>query len=275
MDKLVFGTAGIPIMTEPRNHENALSVIKKLNLGCMEVEFVRGVRMNEKTQLELNELSKSLDVVLSAHGPYYINLNAKEDEKIEASIKRVLDTARVAYRFGGYSITFHAAFYLGQDKDNVYKQVKKQMEKIISTLKAENINIWVRPELTGKVSQWGDLDELIKLSNDIEMVLPCIDFAHLHARTNGEFNTYDEFCKVFESIGNGIGQHALKEFHAHVAGIEYGPKGEKKHLIFKEADFNYKDLIKAFKTFDVKGVVICESPNLEGDAIILQNEYDS
>ncbi len=274
MDKLLFGTAGIPLMTEPRKHGNALNVIKKLGLGCMEVEFVRGVRMNEKTQLELNELSKSLDVVLSAHGPYYINLNAKEEEKIEASIKRVLDTARVAHQFGGYSITFHAAFYLGQDKDKVYKQVKKQMEKIISTLKSENINIWIRPELTGKISQWGDLDEIIKLSNDVEMVLPCIDFAHLHARTNGEFNTYDEFCSVFEAIGNGIGEHALKEFHAHIAGIEYGPKGEKRHLIFSESDFNYKDLIKAFKAFDVKGIVICESPNLEGDAVILQNEYD-
>lgn len=273
MDKLLFGTAGIPLLTNPRNYNNALHDIVKLKMGCMELEFVHGVSMNSKTQQEVRELASSLGVVLSAHGPYYINLNAQEEEKISASIKRILDTARVAYACGGYSITFHAAFYMGGDKKEVYNLVKTKVSEITETLKSEKVNIWVRPETTGKESQWGNLDEVIKLSKDVEMVLPCIDFAHLHARSAGEYNTYDEFSRVLERIGSEIGEYALQNFHAHIAGIEYSQKGEKRHLLLKESDLNYSDLIKALKDFNVKGIIICESPNLEEDAVLLQDEY--
>ena len=103
--------------------------------------------------------------------------------------------------------------------------------------------------------------------------MPCVDFSHLHARTNGKFNTYDEFCWAFDYIGKELGTVALENFHAHIAGIEYGQKGEKKHLMLEESDMNYKDLLKAFKKFDVKGVIVCESPIMEEDAVLLKNYY--
>ena len=273
MEKLLFGTAGIPLKTQPRTYTQAFNDLKSLNLGCMEIEFVHGVTMNAATRIEVKNTASQLGIVLTAHGPYYINLNAQEEDKVKASIKRILDTARVAYTCGGYSITFHAAFYMGQDKEKVYKMVLERMQEIVTTLKSENVNIWIRPELTGKATQWGDLDELIRLSKDVEMVLPCIDFAHMHARLVGAYNTYDEFAGVLERIGTEIGGYALENFHAHVAGINYGQKGEKNHLIFKESDFNYKDLIKALKDFNVKGNIVCESPNLEDDALLLLKEY--
>lgn len=275
MEKLVFGTAGIPLRTEPRSYENGFKTLKELNLGGMEVEFVRGVNMNPATIPIVKKLSKEMDLVLTAHGPYYVNLNSEEPDKIDASVKRILDTARTAYAFGGYSITFHAAFYMKKDKETVSKQVLLKMTEIIETLKSENIEIWVRPETTGKGTQWGDLDEVIALSKELDMVLPCVDFSHLHARHLGIYNTYDEFAGIFEKIGNELGDKALKNFHAHVAGIEYGQKGEKNHLNFAESDFNYKDLMKAFKAFDVKGMIVCESPNIEAEAVILQEYYNS
>ena len=273
MEKLLFGTAGIPISTKPRTYPDALQHLVNLKLGCMEMEFVRGVNMNAKTQSEVRELRKTLDLVLSAHGPYYINLNAQEQDKVDASIKRILDTARVTHACGGYSITFHAAYYMGQDKQKVHNTVVDRVKDIVETLKSENIKIWIRPETTGKGTQWGDLDEIISLSKEFDMVLPCVDFSHLHARSVGLYNTYDEFAGIFEKIGNEVGQYALENFHAHIAGINYGPKGEKNHLLLEESDFNYKDLMKAFKDFNVKGIIICESPNLEDDALLLQNEY--
>lgn len=275
MDKLLFGTAGIPNKTNPRTYENAFGDLVEMKLGCMEIEFVRGVNMNLKTIPVVKQISQEKGLILTAHGPYFINLASPEKDKVEASIKRILDTARVAYSCGGYSITFHAAFYMGQDKKLVHNQVKSKMTEIINTLKSENIKIWVRPELTGKATQWGDLDELIQLSNEVEMVLPCIDFAHLHARSNGAWNTYDEFARVFERMGTEIGQHSLENFHAHIAGIEYTAKGERKHLNLEESDLNYKDLMKAFKDFNVKGTIICESPDIEDDARLLQKIYES
>lgn len=273
MDKLVFATAGMPLSTEPRKYENALQQLVDLNLGGMEMEFVRGVRMNPKTIENVNKISKELDLTLTAHGPYYINLNSKEEDKIEASKVRILDTARVSHACGAYSITFHAAYYMGKGKEFVYNKVKEGLAEITQTLKEENIDIWIRPETTGKATQWGDLDEVIEMSKEFDMVLPCVDFSHLHARSIGEYNTYEEFCEIFEKIKNGLGRAALDNFHAHIAGIEYGEKGEKRHLPLLESDMNYKDLMKAFKKFDVKGIIICESPNIEEDAILLRDTY--
>ena len=116
-------------------------------------------------------------------------------------------------------------------------------------------------------------DEIINLSKEFETVLPCVDFSHIHARYNGFWNTYDEFCSIFVKIGKELGQVALDNFHAHVAGIEYSAKGEKKHLNLVESDFNYKDLLRAFKSFNIKGAVVCESPNIEEDAKLMKEYY--
>lgn len=272
MDDLKFLTAGIPIIAEGKSYAGAFESLKQLNLDGLEAEFVHGVRINTDSINTVNEAVKS-GFTVTCHGPYYINLNAKEQDKKEASIKRILDTARAAKLMDAYSITYHAAFYMGNDKNIVFERVAKQTETIMKTLKEEDNDVWVRPETTGKPTQWGDLDEIVRLSKVFDKVLPCVDFAHLHARSNGGYNTYDDFCKIFEFIGDELGDIALENFHAHIAGIEYSAKGEKKHLILEESDMNYKDLLKAFKKFDIKGVIVCESPNIEEDAKLLKEYY--
>lgn len=273
MDSLKFITAGQPICNGNAGYENSFKILEELKLDGMELEFVHGVRMSPANQKLVKEISEQKNMILTAHGPYYINLNSKEEDKIEASIKRVLDTARMGKELGAYSITFHAAFYMGMPAEKVYEKVEKTMSEICKVLEQENNDIWVRPETTGKGTQWGNLEEIVKLSKNFKQVLPCVDFSHLHARTNGKYNTYDEFCKIFELIGNELGDTALNNFHAHIAGIEYGEKGEKKHLMLKESDMNYKDLMKAFKKFDIKGAVVCESPIMEDDAVLLKEYY--
>lgn len=274
-DKLNFLTAGMPLSTGKGGYPKAFEILKEMGLDGLEVEFVHGVRMNDDTRKFLKEISKEKNFLLTSHGPFYINLNSKEEEKVDASVQRIVETAQAANNFGGYSITFHAAFYMGKDKETVFNQVKIQMERITDILKKENIDVWIRPETTGKATQWGDYEEIIRLSKEFDNVLPCVDFSHIHARTNGEYNTYDEFCNIFERIGKELGQRALDNFHAHLAGIEYGAKGEKRHLILQESDMNYKDLLKAFKDFNVKGALVCESPNIETDTKILKDYYMS
>lgn len=273
MNELKFVTAGQPICNGSQGYKNAFNVLEELKLDGLELEFVHGVRMTPQNQEIVRQVSEDKNMVLTAHGPYYINLNSKEEEKIEASINRILDTARMGKVLGAYSVTYHAAFYMGKSKEEVYKQVEKANEIICKTLEEEGNDIWVRPETTGKATQWGDLEEIVKLSKNFKQVLPCVDFSHLHARTNGLYNTYDEFCRIFETIGSELGTYALENFHAHIAGIEYGEKGEKKHLMLEESDMNYQDLMKAFKKFNVKGVVVCESPIMERDAVLLKEYY--
>lgn len=272
-DKLNFLTAGMPLTTGKGSYPKAFEILNEMNLDGMELEFVHGVRMSDETRTYVNKAVKSKNLLLTAHAPFYVNLNAREEEKVDASVIRIFETAAAARDTGAYSITFHAAYYLGQEKEPVYQQVKSQIKRIMDLMEQEKFKMWIRPETTGKATQWGDLDEIIRLSNEFEYVLPCIDFSHLHARSAGAYNTYDEFSYILESIGNNIGQYALDNFHGHLAGIEYTAKGERQHLNLKESDMNYIDLLKVLKDFEVKGALVCESPNIETDAKFLKDTY--
>ena len=273
MNKLHFLTAGLPLASENKGYKKGLNIISEMGLDGLEVEFVHGVRMNETNQTLVKSFSQEEGKMVTCHGPYYINLNSEEEEKIEASVNRIIETARMGQTIGAYSITFHAAFYMKKSPEDVYNTVYKSMERICSTLDSENNPIWIRPETTGKGTQWGTLEEIVELSKNFKQVLPCIDFAHIHARNNGVYNTYDEFSKMLEFVGNELGNETLHNMHMHLAGIEYSVKGEKNHLILEESDMNYKDFLKALKAFDVKGVLVCESPNIEGDTKLLKDYY--
>jgi len=269
MDKLYFLTAGVPLAAGNKGYEKGFEVLDSLALDGLELEFVHGVRISDASR----EAVKNSKKIITAHAPFYVNLNAREDEKVTASVQRIIETAETANELGGYSITYHAGFYLNQDANLVYDKIKSQIKIIAEALEKSKNKIWIRPETTGKATQWGDLEEIINLSKEFETVLPCVDFSHIHARYNGFWNTYDEFCSIFEKIGNELGQIALDNFHAHVAGIQYSSKGEIKHLNLLESDFNYQDLLKAFKQFNIKGAIVCESPNIEEDAKLMKDYY--
>lgn len=274
-DRLLFGTAGVPLSTPERNTLNGISYVKALGLSTMELEFVRNINIGKELAKEVKKTAEKEGVTLTCHGQYFINLNSKEKEKKDASVQRILNAARRAYECGAVSMTFHAAFYQGDDSKKVYEVVKESLKNITKTLKNEGVNIWVRPETTGKPTQFGDIYELAKLSSEIDNVMPTIDFAHLHARTGGKNNTYQEFCEILNIVEKHLGKDGLNNMHIHMAGINYTDKGERNHLNLKESDFNYKDLISAWHEYKIKGVVISESPNIENDAILLKKEYDS
>ena len=145
----------------------------------------------------------------------------------------------------------------------------------MKTLTNEGIDIWMRPETTGRPTAFGDIYELIKISSEIEHVLPCIDFSHIHARSNGKWNSYEEFSEELKMVEKFLGKEGLKNIHCHVSGIAYSEKGEKNHTELKDSDFNYRDLMKALKDFKCAGVLISESPNIENDAILMQKTYNN
>ena len=274
MAGLLFGTGGTPHSAKTPSTIDGIKRIAELGLGCMELEFVQGVKMGETGARLVADIATSEGVKLSAHGPYFINLNAREPDKITASQGRILQTARIASICGAETITFHAAYYLGDPPEKVYNTVKKYLAEVINQLKRENNRVWVRPELVGKPSEFGTLEEILNLSTELDRVAPCIDFAHWHARRGGS-SSYREFASVLQQIEQRLGRAALDNMHIHVSGIAYGAKGEIKHLNLKESDLQYVGLLQALKDYQVKGIVICESPNLEEDARLLQATYNS
>ncbi len=273
LDGLLFGTGGVPVSAAERSTEAGIERIAGLGLGCMEVEFVQGVKMSPEVAVSAGKLAANRQVVLTAHAPYYINLNSAERQKVHMSKERILETARIAGLLGARSITFHAAFYLADSPVDTYTAVKCQLLKVMNTLRDEGNTVKIRPEVAGKRSQFGSIEELLQLSAELEGVAPCIDFSHWHART-GQANSYPEFLEVLDQVEARLGRQALDDLHIHVSGIAYGLKGEIKHLMLQESDFRYEELLRALKDRQAKGVVICESnPYIEQDALLLQQTY--
>ena len=273
MKELLFGTAGIPLSANPRTTADGIKHVKKLGLGAMELEFVHSINITKEKAPEIKKIAEENNVVLTCHAPYFINLNSLEKAKVTASIGRILNSARIANLCGGYSVCFHSGFYMGQEPKMVYDTIKNNLKEIVSTLKKEGNNIWLRPETTGKETQFGNVDEILQLSQELDNVMPCVDFAHFHARTNGKYNTYREFASILEAIEKKLGKKGLENMHMHITGIAYGPKGEKNHLTLKESDLKYEELLKVLKDFKAKGVAISESPNIEEDALLMKKVY--
>lgn len=269
---MLFGTAGIPRSSSAPDIISGIRRIAELGLRVMEIEFVRGVRMPEVLAAQVKEAAQAHKVALTAHGPYWINLNAKESRKLKNSRQYIVDTARAAHAVGAESITFHAASQMGDFPDDALAKTEKELRGVVNGIRAQAIDVDIRPELAGKLAQVGSLDEILRLARNIDGVLPCIDFSHNHARS-GKDNTYEEFAAMLKKISRKLGKGALSRMHIHISGIEYGPRGEKKHLNLEDSDLNYKELLRALKSWDCDGFVICESPSLEDDALLLQRCY--
>jgi len=275
MNKLNFLSSGIPLSTSKKGLIEGLNQVKKLDLDGMELEFVHGIYLKKEKTPEIKKFVKENNLIISSHSPYYVNLNAQDKQKWHASISYIVQSAKITYLCNGYSVCFHPAFNMKNTKEEVYKKVKDAIELILKELKKDDVEIWIRPETAGKISQFGNINEIIRLSEEFENVLPCIDFSHLHAYTNGKYNTLNEFREVLALIEKKLGRNALDDVHFHCQGINYNEKGEKNHLNLKDSDLNYKDLIKTWKEFKLKGIVVCESPNVEKDALLLKEIYNN
>jgi len=274
-NKLLFGTAGVPNSTQKKNNPiEGVKQIHALGLDCMQLEFAHGVRMKDEVSSALRKVSYELGVPLTSHGPYYINLNAREQDKIDSSVERIIQTAKISDLCGAESMTFHAAFYMKDSPFDVFDLVEKSMNVIEERLSRLDIQIELRPELTGKTSQFGSLDELISLTKNVDSCAPCMDFSHLFART-GKFNSEAEFKEVLGRIKEEIGEAALSNMHIHISGISSNSKGDLKHLNLESSKFNWRELLKSLKDFNCGGYIICNSPNLEEDALLMKNFYST
>lgn len=271
-------TAGVPLSTpSPQTIFKGIDKVIELELDGIELEFVHGVRTKDSELIKVGEYGRKKKVYFTVHAPYYINLNAKEERKYINSKEHIIKSVLAAEKVGAWSVVFHPAFYLGDDSKKVLDKVIKAIEEINQELKTlgHSFNVWIRPETMGKPSQFGSLEEVIEISKCFDNVLPCIDFAHLYARTLGGYNTEKEVFGIFEYLAKELGDMVLKNMHIHISGIEYGKGGETKHTVFSETKFNYKVVIKAFRYFKIEGVVVSESANVEGDALIIKNLYIS
>lgn len=270
-----FGTVGSP-KTTPKNPGGSVGAIlrlKELGLGALELGWVQSVRVSEDTCGQIFTTCKDNDFRLSVHAPYFINLNASDDEWPN-SRKRLMDAAHFGNLAGATDIIFHPGSYFGQPVEEVLERSIARLRGCIDELRAAGNPVTLRPETMGKIAMLGSLEDTLRMSQAIQGVEPCLDFAHLHARAgNGSMNTKVEWLKALNDYAQFLGEESLRRLHIHLSGIKYGEKGEKEHLPLVESDFDLTALLEALHERSCAGRILCESPEMEEDALLMQREW--
>ena len=270
-----FGPAGVPLQCPSSSTYEGIKCTKALGLDAMEMEFVRGVRMKQGLAKEINSLAKELDVKLSSHAPYYINLATKDKEKAKRTFFHIYSSAKITHFAGGYITVVHPGYYQQLGKEEAYRLVKKRLEEIVERLKQERIKTLIGIETMGKVKAFGKIDEVLSLSQEVEQVYPVIDFAHLRALQISSFKKPEDFVKIIEYFENGLGSKFAKNLHIHFSEIEFTEKGEKNHLVLgTKYEPDYRAFLKACVEQGYKGVVISESPEIDKDAVKMKKYYE-
>lgn len=270
-----FGTVGSPISTPKKPGGSVGAVMHSSDMGLkgLELGWVRSVRVSEKTCALIKEAAEEHDVAISVHAPYFINLNADEEEWPK-SRQRLMDAAHFGNLAGATDIIFHPGSYFQRPPEEVLPGSIARLQKCVEELRAAGNPAILRPETMGKSAMLGSLEDTLEMSRQIEGVAPCVDFAHLHARPgDGSMNTYDEWARALEAYAAALGEAGLKDLHCHLSGIEYGEKGEKEHLPLEESDLALDALFKALHDFGCAGRILIESPVMEDDALRAKEKW--
>ena len=273
--KFRIGTVGTPRSApkKPGGAVGAVMRLRELGLEAFEIGWVRSVRVKEETCALIKEAGADHDVALSVHAPYFINLNADDDEWPK-SRKRLMDAAHYGNLAGATDIIFHPGSYFGRAPEEVLEKAIPRLQGCVDELRAADNPATLRPETMGKGALLGSLQDALEMSREIEGVEPCVDFSHLHARAgDGTRNSYDEWTEVIKRYKKALGARALKRMHIHLSGIEYGPKGEQNHLMLAESDFDLEGLLRALHDGGCGGRIMCESPIMEDDALVIQERW--
>lgn len=273
-----FGPAGVPPIF--RLMKATLADVPRLlrdeGLDAFEYEAVQWGKKPQLRREEAEKLgaeAKQNDVWLSLHGSYFINFCGKETI-VEASKQRLLACASAAEWMGAHVVVFHPGVYGRKSHDEALRMCSMALQELVDTMRSLGIrNVKMGPETMGKIHQLGSLEEVLTLCETVEQTQVVVDWSHLHARGRGRFRAVEDFRKVVDQMENRLGTEAVKNLHCHFTKIEFTDKGERRHHILEESRYgpDFRLLAKVIVEFDMKPVIISESPILDLDAIKMRD----
>ncbi|WP_304090556.1 TIM barrel protein, partial [Methanobrevibacter gottschalkii] len=211
----------------------------------------------------------------SMHAPYYINLCAKEESKLDKSIGHLIAAARAGEWMGAYRLVFHPGAYLNRKPEKAMEISKNTVNRLFEELEAEGIEEFTfAPETTGKRTQLGNVGEVVELCATFDHFEPTIDFAHVHARGRGFLNKKEDYNCIFSTIEDQLDIDIL---HCHFTTIEYGKGGEVKHHTLDESDEygpDIHDLLSNLIDNGWNANIICETPLRDVDSLKMKKIYE-
>ncbi|MBL7100557.1 MAG: TIM barrel protein [Nanoarchaeota archaeon] len=231
----------------------------ELNLQSQEVEFTLGVKMKNETAKAVGELRKKLGIELSVHAPYYINLSSEDKAKLKKSFNWVFLSCERGHHMGARKIVLHPGFYLKKNPSRTFDIVLENIKRLQKEIRKRKWNVELAPETTGKLSAFGNLDEIIELTRKAKCSF-CVDFAHLYARQQGKIN----FAEVLDKL------KSFNHIHSHFSCIAFTKKGERKHLDISVNKPPFKELAKELLKRKVNITIIAESPRTWRDSLAMK-----
>ena len=264
--RILVGTAGIPGSAEERSTPGGIKRVSELGLHSMEVEFVRGVNMSPKLAKESGKVAADLGIKLSVHAPYYINLC--NPEKITDSQKRIMDSCYRGHLMGSDVIVFHPGYYGKLEKDEAFDMVERACKEMAEVIEDNGWKVKLGLETTGKVSQFGTVNEIVGICKGNKLCVPVIDWAHLFAKYQGKVD--------FKSILSKVISAGYDRLHTHCSGIDFTEKGERRHLTLDHKKPDFEEIARIILKCDLKEInVISESPDIEGDALLMKGIFEN
>jgi deoxyribonuclease-4 len=226
-------------------------------------------QIKQETAEKLGKNAGEHDIWLTAHGSYFINLTSANKATREASKKRLIACVQGASWMGAHIVVFHPGSYTGRPPKLVFETCAKAMEEVVENMHSMSITkVHLAPEMMGKPSQFGSVEEVLALCERVDLTEPNVDWAHLHARERGRFKTIDDVRKVMDQIEKRLGTSSLRNLHCHYSHIEFTDKGERRHHNVDRTEYgpDFRFLAELIAERDLNPVIACETPNLDLDA---------
>lgn len=266
---LHYGPARVPSRDSP---QEAIELLQERGFTACEIDFEGKFWMDYPWAERFGELASEAEIVLSVHAPIAGFMgHAERGKKLNMAVGMLDHSAGVAKACGAEVVVFHPGFLLGRERAAAIDSVVEQLGELRARLEQKDRAVPFGVEIMGRVRELGTADDVFAISKRCGWVRPVLDFAHLHAVTDGAFTETKRFVEIL------AGADAVLEpgapFHIHFSDIAYANRNETKHLPYGEGTLRAAPLGEALTQFDRPATVITESPDLESDYAIRDELY--
>jgi deoxyribonuclease-4 len=259
MGELRFGPADFP---DAATFADAMADLRERGYSACEIGFVRGFWLDYDEAAELRAAAEAADVALSVHAPLAAFMGHADDgKKFKMALGMLDHTAGLAKAAGAKVVVFHPGFLLERERADAIDAVVNQLDQLRERLAAKDRLVPFGVEVMGRVRDLGTADDVIEIARRMDgWVRPVIDFAHMHATSDGAFTDAEAFVVVLEDA-DAVIEPAGAPFHIHFSDIQFANRNETKHLPYGEGTLRAEPLGEALARFDRPATVISESPD--------------
>src|SRR5689334_15795486 len=256
---LHFGPAHVPSQESP---EAAVDALLERGLSACEIDFEGRFWMDYDFAARFGELAAENDIILSVHAPIAGFMgHAERGKKLNMAVGMLDHSAGIAKAAGAELVVFHPGFLLGRTREDAVASVVEQLGELRERLVAKDRAVPFGIEVMGRVRELGSLDDVVEIASRLDWVRPVVDFAHMHATSDGAFTSVDPFVDALARADAVIEPGA--PFHIHFSDIQFANRNETKHLPYGEGTLRAEPLRDALARFERPATIISESPTAE------------